>query len=256
MPTSPRRTNRESARRKAPEAPASIWPMRINKFLAHKGHATRREADTLVEKGLVSLNGKTAKLGDKVLETDTVEVKTRVLRQYVYLAFHKPKGLVTLADEKGEKDIMDMLPSDLKRLHLFPLGRLDKSSSGLILLTNDGRVTDRLLNPDRDHVKIYEVSTKLPLRPSFAEHMAKGVDIEGYVTKAADVEVTGDDRFRITLTEGKKHQIRRMVVAMHNEVKELRRISIMNISLGRIPVGSYRRIEGKELATFLESLGL
>lgn len=230
--------------------------MRINRYLAQQGHSTRRDADALIEKGFVYINGKQAKLGDKVNEKDEVEVRTKTKRTYIYLAFHKPKGVVTLADRQGEKDVLAMLPSDLKRLHLFPLGRLDKSSTGLILLTNDGRVTDRLLNPDRDHEKTYEVTTKLPLRPSFAEHMAKGVDIEGYRTRPAKVEILSENRFRITLTEGKKHQIRRMVVAMHNEVKDLKRISIMNVKLGRLPVGQYRVLEGTERATFLRSLGL
>jgi 23S rRNA pseudouridine2604 synthase len=255
MPSSPRRIFRKQPA--APvEKPEALFPMRINKYLAHKGHSTRREADTLIEKGLVFINDKKATLGDKVNESDTVEVKNRPLRQYVYLAVHKPKGIITLADEKGEKDVIDLLPSDLKRLRLFPLGRLDKSSSGLLLLTNDGRVTDRLLNPDREHEKTYEVTTKLPLRPSFAEHMEAGVDIEGYTTRPSRVDVVAEKRFRITVTEGKKHQIRRMVVAMHNEVENLKRIGIMNLSLGKLPEGGYRRIEGKELATFLAALGL
>ncbi|MEK7602190.1 MAG: pseudouridine synthase [Patescibacteria group bacterium] len=246
-----------SRRRIPPPEPATpLYPMRLNKFLAHQGHATRRDADTLIEKGLVTINSKKAVLGDKVEETDVVEVKSRPLRTYVYLAFNKPKGLVTQSEEKGEQDVLAMLPSDLKRLRLFPLGRLDKASAGLLLLTNDGRVTDRLLHPDRDHSKTYEVTTKLPLRPSFAEHMEKGVDIEGYVTRRAHVEVTGESKFRITLTEGKKHQIRRMVVAMHNEVRDLKRLSILNVTLGNLPVGGYRRLEGKELSTFLTSLGL
>lgn len=240
-------------------ADTPVFPMRINKYLANKGHATRREADTLIEKGLVFINDKKATLGDKVNAADTVEVRNRPLRQYVYLAFNKPKGVSTLADErseKGEKDVIDMLPSDLKRLRLFPLGRLDKSSSGLMLLTNDGRVTDRLLHPDYDHEKTYEVTTKLSLRPSFAVHMEQGVDIEGYKTRPAEVEVVGERRFLITLTEGKKHQIRRMVVAMHNEVEDLKRVRILNIRLGNLPLGGYRRLEGKELAAFLTSLGL
>ncbi|MDB5189085.1 MAG: rsuA [Parcubacteria group bacterium] len=241
---------------KPPQSIEAVFPMRINKFLAHKGHATRREADTIIEKGQVFLNGVKAKLGDKVLETDTVEVKGRAPKSYVYLAFHKPKDLITQSEEKGEKDVLDMLPSDLKRLKLFPLGRLDKASSGLLLLTNDGRITDRLLNPAYDHEKTYEVTTKMPLRASFAEYMEKGVDIEGYLTKASKVEVLADQRFRITITEGKKHQIRRMVVAMHNEVQDLRRVRIMNIELGKLAPGAYRRLDGKELAIFLESLGL
>lgn len=230
--------------------------MRINKYLAQEGHATRRDADALIEKGFVYLNGKPARLGDKVYKGDRVEVRTKTKRTYIYLAFHKPKGVVTLAERPGQKDCISMLPSDLRRLHLFPVGRLDKSSSGLILLTNDGRITDRLLNPEREHRKTYDVTTKLPLRPSFAAHMERGVFIEGYTTRPADVEVVSERRFRITLTEGKKHQIRRMVVAMHNEVMDLRRISIGNVKLGRLPVGSYRQLEGRELASFLSSLGL
>lgn len=230
--------------------------MRINRYLAKEGHATRREADALIEKGLVTINGRRAALGDKVHEGDAVLVRHRAPKRYVYIAFHKPKGVVTLADEKGQKDVLSMLPSDLRRLALFPVGRLDKSSSGLILLTNDGRVTDRLLNPERYHEKTYEVSVKLPLRPSFAEHMARGVDIEGYRTRPAKVEVLSEQKFRIVLTEGKKHQIRRMVVAMHNEVRDLRRTSIMNVKLGRLPVGDYRVLSGAELSAFLRSLGL
>ena len=230
--------------------------MRINKYLALKGHATRREADTLVEKGLVFVNGVRARVGEKIQEADQVEVRGRGAKQYVYLAFNKPKDLLTLATEPGEKDIISLLPSDMKRLRLFPLGRLDKASSGLILLTNDGRITDRLLNPQNEHVKKYEVTTKAPLRPSFAEHMQKGVAIEGYITKPTHVEVTGESRFRIMLTEGKKHQIRRMVVAMHNEVKDLRRTAIMHISLGKLKPGEYRRLSDKELSTLLSTLGL
>ena len=249
------KTSRANKKREVPEE-TPLFPMRINKYLAFKGHSTRREADTLVEKGLVFVNGQRATVGEKVLEKDEVEVRGRGARQYVYLAFNKPKDIITLATEPGEKDIISLLPSDMKRLRLFPLGRLDKASTGLILLTNDGRLTDRLLNPKYEHNKIYDVTTKLPLRPSFGEHMEKGVQIEGYITKPTHVEVTGENRFKITLTEGKKHQIRRMVVAMHNEVRELRRTSIMNISLGKLKPGEYRRLNDKELGTFLSSLGL
>jgi pseudouridine synthase len=237
-------------------APKNEFPMRINRYLAHKGHATRRDADALIEKGLVYINDRKAKLGDKVQASDTVEVRSKTKRTYLYLAFNKPKGVITLAEEPGEKDTLSMLPADLRRLHLFPIGRLDKASSGLILLTNDGRITDRLLNPESEHQKTYEVTAKLPLRPSFREHMEHGVNIEGYTTKRAKVEVVSEKRFRITLTEGKKHQIRRMVVAMHNEVQDLRRTSIGNIKIGKLPVGGYRRLEGKELQTFLTALGL
>ncbi len=136
------------------------------------------------------------------------------------------------------------------------MGRLDKASDGLIILTNDGRITDRLLNPAHAHEKTYDVTTKAPLRASFKDKMEGGVDIEGYTTKPAKVEMLGENRFRVTLTEGKSHQVRRMVVALFNEVASLKRTRIMNITLGTLKAGGYRPIEGEELREFLTGLGL
>ncbi len=230
--------------------------MRINQYLAKKGHATRRGADELIEKGFVFVNGVKAKIGDKVAESDTVEVKIKRPRTYVYLAFHKPKGMDTHKEPTSTSDVVTSLPDDLRRLKLFPIGRLDKASRGLLLLTNDGRVTDRLLNPEQEHEKVYEVTTKKPLRESFKEKMEQGVDIEGYVTKPAKVTILSENKFRIALTEGKSHQVRRMVVALFNEVSDLKRTRIGNIAIEPLKPGAYRRLSGKELATFLESLGL
>ncbi len=231
--------------------------MRINKYLALKGHATRRDADDLVEKKKVYINERVASLGDKVSESDVVEVRGNVRpKAYAYIAFNKPAGVDTHQEDTGTMNVLDSLPSDLKRLSLFPVGRLDKNSHGLIILTNDGRVTDRLLNPKYEHEKVYEVRTKQPLRASFKEKMEEGVNIEGYVTRPAKVEVLDENRFRVTLTEGKTHQVRRMVVALFNEVADLKRLSIMNVKMGPIKDGGYRVIEGKELAIFLTSLGL
>ncbi|MBU1292911.1 rRNA pseudouridine synthase [Patescibacteria group bacterium] len=240
-----------------PAPTGSPFPMRLNKYLALKGYATRRDADLLIEKKKVFVNGTVAHVGDKVRELDTVEVRSGGRpKAYAYLAFNKPAGMDTHREATGEKNVLDALPADIKRLSLFPVGRLDKASHGLLLLTNDGRITDRLLNPKHAHEKTYEVRTKLPLRSSFKEKMEQGVSIEGYVTKPAHVELLGDNRFRITLTEGKTHQIRRMVVALFNEVTELKRIGIMNIKMGPVKSGGYRPIEGKELTTFLRLLGL
>jgi pseudouridine synthase len=234
------------------------YPMRINKYLALRGFSTRRGADELIEKKKVYINGRLAKLGDKVLETDTVEVRKggKASAPLLYVAYHKPRGIITHSPSDDEEDIGMLLKESPELRDVFPIGRLDKDSSGLIILTNDGRVTDRLLNPKFEHEKEYVVTTARPLRPSFKEHMEKGVSIEGYTTKPAQVEIRGENRFAIVLTEGKKHQIRRMVVAMHNEVKNLERTRLMNISLGRLKRGSYRAIEGKELSDFLASLGL
>jgi len=220
------------------------FPMRINQYLAWQKHSTRRGGDELVKKGQVLINGKFAELGDKVNEKDVVEVlKNKKPKGYLYFAYNKPVGETT--------DTLIFLNKDI-----FPLGRLDKDSHGLMLLTNDGRVTDRLLNPEYAHEKEYIVSVKEKLRLNFKQKMEAGVDIEGYLTKKCKVEILNSFTFKITLTEGKKHQIRRMCVALHNEVKDLKRLKIMNIELGDLSSGSHRAIGGEELTTFLKALGL
>ncbi len=246
--------------KEAPEESAdnSLLPMRLNKYLAHQGVATRRDADVLIEKGRVLVNGKRAEVGMKVNDGDAVEVlqKKGQAKKLYYVAYHKPRGIITHSAKDGEEDIISVLPFEYRTLGLYPVGRLDKDSYGLIVLTNDGRITDRLLRPDAEHEKEYSVRTKLPLRPSFKQHMEAGVDIEGYVTKPAKIKVTGENTFSITITEGKKHQIRRMVVAMHNEVVDLKRTRVMNIRLGTLKSGQARHIEGDELTSFMEQLHL
>ncbi len=228
------------------------YPMRINKYLALKGYSTRRGADELIEKKKVYINGAPAKLGDKVIETDVVEVKkTNSVKPHVYVAFYKPVGVITHSAQEGEQEIKDIVPIK----GVFPLGRLDKDSEGLILLTNDGRITDKLLNPEYDHTKEYVVTTASKLRSNFKEKIEGGLMIEGYKTKPCKVKVIGDNTFSIVLTEGKKHQIRRMVSAMFNEVVHLKRQKIMNIELGHLRPGQHRVLGGEELDTFLKSLG-
>ena len=234
--------------------------MRLNKFLAHNGHATRRAADELIASGKVTINARVATLGDKVLETDVVVVappgKGVVQKKLVYLAYHKPVGTITHSPQLGEKDIAQALRGNKGLRDVFPLGRLDKDSSGLILLTNDGRITDRLLNPAFEHDKEYEVRVREPIGESVKHKMERGVDIEGYMTKPALVRLLDEHTFRITLNEGKKHQIRRMAAALGNVVTDLKRVRVLNIELGKLAPNSYRTIEGKELQTFLGSLGL
>lgn len=229
--------------------------MRINQYLAYKGHATRRGGDELVIQKKVFINGRLAVLGDKVQESDVVEVRGAKPKAYTYFAYHKPKGVVTHSAEDDQEDITDRVGHELGK-DIFPVGRLDRDSHGLIILTNDGRITDRLLNPDKEHDKEYVVHTREKLRESFKKYMEAGVNIEGYVTKPAKVKVTGDFSFTIALTEGKKHQIRRMVVALHNETVDLKRVRVMNIELGNLKSGQYRPIEGEELVKFLRGLGL
>ncbi|MDO8576053.1 MAG: pseudouridine synthase [bacterium] len=227
------------------------FPMRINKYLASQKLCTRREADKLIEKGLVILNGRPAVLGDKVQEKDKVEVKWRQTK-YRYFAYYKPRGIITHSAQEGEEEIKEILPIE----GVFPLGRLDKDSYGLIILTDDGRITDALLNPDRAHEKEYEVMTTEPLPSNFKTKMERGVDIGGYVTKPCTVETLGDRKFSITLTEGKKHQIRRMCGFFGLATSHLLRKRIMNIKLGGLKSGEHRAIQGAELDAFLKSLGL
>ncbi len=230
------------------------YPIRINKYLAWRKYATRRGADELIEHRLVSINGKLAKLGDKVNEDDKVEVRSGKKKvECKYFAYHKPIG-----EETGHQSSRTTLDGNL-----FPVGRLDKKSRGLLILTNDGRLTDRLLNPDYEHEKEYAVTVAQPLRPSFKQHMQAGVPISGYVTKKCRVQIMENDispeaskKFRITLTEDKKHQIRQMCATLHQDVTDLKRVRIMNIKLGQLAPGQYRPIEGYELETFLGSVGL
>lgn len=229
------------------------FPMRINKYLALHKHSTRRGADEIIEKKQVFINGRLAVLGDKVLETDKVEVKYRgPKKELMYIAYNKPKGIVTHSSQKGDREIKHVFPIK----DVFPIGRLDKDSHGLIIMTNDGRITDRLLSPEHLHDKEYAVTTKEKLRTSFKANMEKGVKIEHEQTKPCKVTLTGDRSFKVILTEGKKHQIRRMCSALFQEVDDLKRIRIMNIHLGDLKEGQYRMIEGQEKEQFLKALDL
>jgi 23S rRNA pseudouridine2604 synthase len=219
--------------------------MRINKYLADKKISTRRGADELIKAKKVFINGKLAELGSLVNETDKVEVKGAKPKEYLYFAYNKPIGIET----------------DSPRADLFPLGRLDKNSHGLLILTNDGRITDSLLNPKYFHEKEYVVRTKEKLRSSFKAKMEAGVNIEGsprlgggYTTKPCKIKILSENTFKIILTEGKKHQIRRMCSALFQEVADLKRERIMNIKLGTLKPNALREIKGEELKTFLEQV--
>lgn len=225
--------------------------MRINKYLALHKYASRREADKLVAAGRVYINGVPAVLGSIVEEGDTVDVQGE-LKTYRYFAYNKPRGIITHSPQGDEKSIEDIIPIE----GVFPLGRLDKDSYGLIVLTDDGRITDALLNPKSGHEKEYEVATLDDLPKGFKKNMESGVDIGEYVTKPCHVEITGKRAFSITLTEGKKHQIRRMCGAFGAGVTELKRVRVLNIEIGSLKEGSHRPIKEKELKVFLESLGV
>lgn len=245
--------NMKRDRRNKAEIVKPEFPMRINKYLALNKHSTRRGADLLIEKKQVFINNRLAVLGDKVSDTDKVEVRySGKQKPYIYIAYYKPRGVVTHSAEGKDKDIKH----EVAIKDIFPVGRLDKDSEGLIILTNDGRITDRLLNPNFYHEKEYIVKTKNKLRGNFKQKMEAGVKIEYEITGECKVDILGESTFRVILTEGKKHQIRRMCSALFQEVSDLKRTRIMNIGLGNLKSGTHREIKGEELRIFLNSIGL
>lgn len=237
------------------EKQEKTYPMRINRYLALENVCSRREADVLIEQGKVTINGQMAVLGDKVSESDNVEVfLDGAEKELAYLAFNKPKGIITHSPQNGEKSIADILRYPQK---VYPLGRLDKDSHGLIILTNDGRVTGKLLEPENFHEKEYVVKVDRDITPSFLKHMAEGVELDdGYKTREAKVKKIDERTFSIILTEGKKRQIRRMCESLGRNVIDLKRTRILNINLGEIKPGKFREITGGELEEFLKRIGL
>lgn len=226
--------------------------IRINKYLAMQGVSTRRDADKLILAGKVTINGRRAVLGDKVGPTDKVEVIKKTKSNFVYYAYNKPRGIITHSPQEGEKDIT----SSIKIKGVFPIGRLDKDSEGLIILTNDGRITDRLLNPKYEHEKEYLVKTRVPVKPSNLTVMERGMELEGIQTKPCRTKQLSEFSFTITISEGQKHQIRRMCDALSLPIESLKRVRIMNIRLGKLTPNDYRKLDGEELKTFLTSLSL
>ncbi len=232
------------------------FPMRINKYLAKRGISTRRDADALIERGIVEINGRRAKLGDKVVEKDVVTIKGIERKKYFYLAYHKPQGTLSHGAAEDEREIPTKISIGGQRITVFPIGRLDKDSSGLIILTNDGRVTDRLLNPEYEHEKTYHVTLDKAVSNHLIKWIREGVRIEDYTTKPASARQTGASEIEITLTEGKKHQIRRMCAALGFQVKKLVRTRIENIELENLRAGAYREFTPSEREEFLNNLGL
>lgn len=232
----------------------AAYPIRINRYLALKKICSRREADQFITEGKIAINGKIAKLGDKVDVDDKVEVVKALGKKYVYLAFNKPKGIITHSPQGGEKSIDEIVKYSPK---VFPVGRLDKDSWGLIILSNDGRIVDSILNPEREHEKEYIVTVDKPVEPEFVKKMSAGVRLDdGYVTKKSVVRKKSNFTFSIVLTEGKKHQIRRMCQALGQNIIDLKRVRVLNVSIGTVMPGQYRLIEGAEKEKFLDKMGI
>lgn len=230
------------------------YPVRINKYLALRNIASRREADDFIKAGKIAINGRRAVLGDKVKEKDLVEVVKDLGKEYIYLAFNKPKRIITHSPQGEETSIEEFINYPEK---IFPVGRLDKDSRGLIILTNDGRITDKLLNPEYNHEKEYIVKVHKPIAGAFIKKMSAGVVLDdGYQTRPNLVKKISDYLFSIVLTEGKKRQIRRMCQTLGYDALDLKRVRILNIQLGDLPSGQLRKIAGQELEKFLTQLGM
>ena len=228
------------------------FPIRINRYLYLQNICSRRQADRFIEKGWVLVNGQRAVIGQKIVENDHVELTKDAKKHvgsYVYHLLNKPVGFVSHNPQSGERDAAELIKS---RHKLAPVGRLDKASHGLMLFTNDGRIIDKMLNPKFVPEKEYIVKVNRPLDRHFKRKMESGIDIGGYITKRTKVTVLGQSKFRITLTEGKKHQIRKMVRALDYEVTDLKRTRIMNLRLGRLPLGRHRTLTKQEKKVLLE----
>jgi len=227
---------------------SDIELVRINKFLTEAGHCSRRAADKLIDQGKVTINGKVPELGTKVAPGDKVHVNGKLIsmpdEKPVYIAFNKPVGIVCTTDTRREKDnIVDFINYPTR---IFPIGRLDKPSEGLILLTNDGDIVNKILRSRNNHGKEYIVQVDKPITPDFLYKMANGVPILDTVTKKCEVEQVGKFIFKIVLTQGLNRQIRRMCEYLDYEVVKLKRTRIINIKLD-IPVGKWRDLTKEEL---------
>src|SRR5690606_9959813 len=231
--------------------------IRINKYLSEIGYCSRREADKLIEAGRVTINGNIPEMGTKVLPNDVVAVDGTAVgntkEAFVYLAFNKPVGIVCTTDTRVEKDnIIDFIKYPKR---IFPIGRLDKPSEGLILLTDDGDIVNKILRASNNHEKEYIVTVDKPISQVFIERMSNGVPILDRITKKCVVEKLGTYEFKIILTQGLNRQIRRMCEYLNYEVQTLKRVRIMNIKLD-IPLGTYRELtadEMKDLNQLIES---
>ena len=232
------------------------YPIRINKYLHAQNICSRRKADELIEQGKIKVNGVVAVLGQKINENDKVEFTEEVKKMpmnYEYFVFYKPRGVVSHSPQLGEKSVDDFFNPSKKLSHV---GRLDKDSEGLMLMTNDGRIVDKMLNPENEHEKEYLVKLDKEIKESFKTKMERGVQIEDYKTRPCEVKVTGDRSFKIILTEGKKHQIRRMCAAFGYQVMDLKRIRMMNLKLAGLFPGQSRAIKMEEKVELLKSVGL
>lgn len=225
--------------------------MRLQKFLSAAGVCSRRKGEEYIQAGKITVNGNVAtQLGSKIdTENDRVEFQgnlVSLVQKEVYIALHKPMGYVTSCNQKNQKIVLDLI--GIKE-RVYPVGRLDKDSTGLLLLTNDGSLHQKLSHPSYNHEKEYDVSVELPISDKDLQRMSEGVSILGRKTRSAIVTRRSEKRVQIILKEGRNRQIRRMVEKIGNRVTKLKRVRIATISLGELKVGKWRYLTRNEIKT-------
>jgi len=222
---------------------------RLNKFIRETGVCSRREADKYIEEGRVTVNGKTPELGTKVSDDDDVRIDGNPINKKeaaIYIAFNKPAGIICTTERDIKHNIIDYINYPTR---IFPIGRLDRASEGLIFLTNDGDIVNKILRAGNNHEKEYLVTVDKSITETFIRRMGNGIPILETVTKKCFVEQTGKFQFRIILTQGMNRQIRKMCSFLEYEVKSLRRFRIMNITLEGLKEGSWREFTKQEIET-------
>lgn len=224
---------------------------RINKYLSESGYCSRREADRLIEQKRIKINGQIAIIGSKVTEADIISVDDKAIKHkqdFVYLAFNKPVGITSTTDQTIKDNIVDFINYHKR---IFHVGRLDKDSEGLILMTNDGDIVNKILRAENNHEKEYVVVVDKKITHDFISNMSKGVPILDRITKPCKISIINDRTFKIILTEGLNRQIRRMCDYFGYQVVSLKRIRIMHIPLD-LPTGKYRELTKQELKILFE----
>src|SRR5699024_5772763 len=228
--------------------------MRINKFLSSAGIVSRRGADQWIEAGRITINGEVAQLGSRVEEGDEVRADGQLVKtesELVYIVLNKPVGITSTTERHIEGNVVDFVNHPLR---IFHIGRLDKDSNGLLLLTNDGDIVNEILREEHGHEKEYIVTVDKPITKDFIRQMESGVHILGTTTKPCKVRQLGARKFNITLTQGLNRQIRRMRSALGYHVQTLQRTRILNIHLGDLPIGQWRDLTDDELKTMFKLL--
>ncbi len=228
--------------------------IRLNKYISEAGICSRREADRLIESGKVTVDGKLAETGMKVTDSQEVRVGKKVIRpknEMVLLAVNKPVGVVCTEDKREKHNIINFLNYPTRITYI---GRLDKDSEGLLLMTNNGDIINKMMRAGNQHEKEYKVTVNKPITPEFIENMANGVPILDTVTRKCKVEAIGKYKFRIILTQGLNRQIRRMCEYLGYKVTRLERVRVMNIELGNLKSGEYREVTETEIAELYEMI--